>query len=501
MKKLTRYILMEHLPPFLGALFVIMFVLVLKFVAQYVGKIFAKGLSFWTIMELLYLNLAWMLALAVPMAVLLATLMTFSRMSGDNEIIAIRSAGISLYRILRPLIIAALLLTGVMYYFNDRILPESNHRARLMMISVSRKRPALSLVEGVFNDFKNLSILTTRVETLDMDQAVEQEPFLKNLEFMTNPANSGEKVDRLHEVIIVDKSSFRYQRTITARYGYLYFDKRIAKLIFVLFDGVVHEAELEHLDEYRQVYYQNNVFYLEGKEFLLEEEQFAARGDREKTIKMLKEDVRRQMEQMEVEKAKIHHDFSSYLTRVRGELIAARDRGSLYTLPESQYIQRTIEMKSKLQASVNMLRREIIQKKERLEIHKRSIEAVRRLISSYEVEIYKKLGIAFASVVFILVGAPLGIRLKKGSLGVSFSLSLIFFVIYWVFLIQGENLADKGYIHPFIAMWAANFLVGSFGIYLTWKTVKEVKEFNWQAMLEKLIRLVIKDFRWKNENT
>jgi lipopolysaccharide export system permease protein len=129
---LARYTIREHIGPFLFSLAVIMFVFVTKFIVQYIGKIFGKGLSIGTIIEFIYLNLAWMLALAVPMSVLVAALMAFGRLSSDNEITILKTSGISIYKIIRPALIATIFLTIFMFWFTDKVLPEYNHKARLL---------------------------------------------------------------------------------------------------------------------------------------------------------------------------------------------------------------------------------------------------------------------------------------------------------------------------------------------------------------------------------
>ncbi|MEJ2053488.1 MAG: LptF/LptG family permease, partial [Calditrichaceae bacterium] len=128
MKLLNKYIIKEHIAPFIFALSVIMFILLMNFLVKYIGQIFGKGLGFITIFKLITLNLAWMLALAVPMATLVAVLMAYGRFSADNEITILKSSGISIYKIIRPSLYLGIFLTIIMIYFSDQILPESNHQ-------------------------------------------------------------------------------------------------------------------------------------------------------------------------------------------------------------------------------------------------------------------------------------------------------------------------------------------------------------------------------------
>ncbi|HEX7401649.1 MAG TPA: LptF/LptG family permease, partial [candidate division Zixibacteria bacterium] len=152
MKILYRYIFREHVAPFFFGLAVIMFVLVMDFILEVLNLIIGKGLNAFVILQVFVLNLAWMLALAVPMAVLISTLMAFGRLSQDNEITALRSSGISIYRLILPPLDASLLLAAGMAIFNDRVLPELNHQARLLMTDIHQKRPTWNLKQNVFID-------------------------------------------------------------------------------------------------------------------------------------------------------------------------------------------------------------------------------------------------------------------------------------------------------------------------------------------------------------
>lgn len=135
---------------------------------------------------------------------------------------------------------------------------------------------------------------------------------------------------------------------------------------------------------------------------------------------------------------------------------------------------------------VQMNRSKIIRKTQallqRLESEKNNLGFYRKQIFKFQVEIHKKFSIPFASIVFILIGTPLGIKAKKGSLGVGVTFSIGFFLLYWVFLIGGEELADRQLLSPFLAMWLPNIIVGSFGIYLTYQVVKETTFIRWEKL-------------------
>src|SRR3970040_55015 len=170
MKILPAYILKEHLGPFFFGLFIITFVLVMDFILEILNLIITRGLNAYTVLKMFGLNLAWMLALSIPMAVLVATLMAFGRLSADNEILALKANGVSLYKLVLPVIISSILLGVGMIFFNNSVLPEANHQARLLMTDIHQKRPTLNIKEGVFmTDIPGYHILIKKVDPKSSD--------------------------------------------------------------------------------------------------------------------------------------------------------------------------------------------------------------------------------------------------------------------------------------------------------------------------------------------
>ena len=152
MKRIDRYIFKEHLFPFVLSLLVLLFILLANFLLKSIDKFLGKGLSVTVLFEYLFYNMAWILALAVPMAVLIATLTAFGRFSADNEITAMRASGISTFKLLRSPLCFGIIMTIMMIYFNNQILPSMNHKARSLSINISKKRPDLEFTEGLFTE-------------------------------------------------------------------------------------------------------------------------------------------------------------------------------------------------------------------------------------------------------------------------------------------------------------------------------------------------------------
>src|SRR4030067_1275554 len=226
MKILPLYILREHIGPFLFGLFIITFVLIMDFILEILNLIITRGLNAYTVLQMFSLNLAWMLALSIPMAVLVATLMAFGRMSADNEITALRATGVSLYKLVTPVILASIVVALGLVWFNNKVLPDANHKARLLLTQIYTKRPTLNIKENVFIDeIPGYHILIKKID----------------------PRSS-----KIGDILIYDQRDRTIPRTIFAKRGNLEFSADGNTLIMELYDGEIHETDDKYPAQYRR---------------------------------------------------------------------------------------------------------------------------------------------------------------------------------------------------------------------------------------------------------
>jgi lipopolysaccharide export system permease protein len=441
MKILYRYIFREHVGPFFFGLAVIMFILVMDFILEVLNMIIGKGLNVFVILQIFVLNLAWMLALAIPMAVLVSTLMAFGRLSQDNEITALKATGVSLYRLILPALVGSIILSVGMIFFNDRVLPELNHRARLLMTDIHQKRPTWNLKENVFIDeIPGYNILVKKVDPQSSD---------------------------VEGVTIYDQTNRRLPRTIIAQKGKVEFTPDGGTLVFRLFNREIHETDDKDPQRYRRISFDKQTIYVHDAGSRLTRSNSDYRTDREKTSRQMLEEVR----------------------RVEAEVTASRQRAvetanvawkKVANLPDTNRV--VIEEKVVLEKLIKENQVVLNQ----ILTEEQNVKNKRRFTNSLLVEVHKKYALAVACVVFILLGAPLGVMARKGGMAVGLGLSLGFFVLYWAFLIGGEELADRQIIPAFWAMWSANILIGAAGIYILVKSAKETKFISW-AWTDKLL--------------
>src|SRR3990172_1715708 len=280
MKILPLYILREHIGPFLFGLFIITFVLVMDFILEILNLIITRGLNAYTVLQMFGLNLAWMLALSIPMAVLVATLMAFGRMSADNEITALRSTGVSLYRIVFPVILASLVIAVGLVFFNNLILPDANHKARLLMTQIYQKRPTLNIKENVFIDeIPGYHILIKRID----------------------PRSS-----KIGDILIYDQRDRIIPRTIFAKKGNLEFSADGNTLIMELYDGEIHETDEKEPTQYRRVTFDKQVIFINEvtPELTLAGSDY--RTDREMSVERMRKEIKEIAGQIIPQKEKLN---------------------------------------------------------------------------------------------------------------------------------------------------------------------------------------------------
>ncbi len=451
MNILDRYITKSLIGPFIFALSVVIFVFLSQFLIKSLDQFVGKGLSIWLIIQLISLNLAWMLTLAVPMAMLVSSLMAYGSLASGNEITIMKASGISLPRLMIPLIVFSFVMFYLMIRFNNDILPEANHRARILLFDISKTKPTFILEAGKFSDDLNgVQILVKKTF-----------PNSNNIE----------------GVYIYSYSDPENKTLITSKNGDISFSTDFKKVIMNLNDGEIHQLNVKDVNsKYRNVKFEKHrlTFDAEGFGFQNSNENTFSRGDRELSAGAMNLVV----DSLKNARDNLDNKFRETLLKEIISMQRLNFRDTIITKPmilmPDMNTDGTIKsnktgLTTYYDSLRNMIRVFFNKKNEFKNIEIQSQQLVKQ-IDSYDVEIYKKFSIPFACVVFALLGAPLGYRVKKGGFGIAAGLSLLFFLLYWVCLIGGEKLADRALVSPFTGMWIANIIIGLLGLYLMFKS-------------------------------
>ena len=445
MSTLNKYLMKQSFIPFILSVGVITTVLFLQFLIRAIDRFLGKGLDVFTILEYLYLNLAWIIALSVPMSLLISSVMTYGRMSQENEITALKSAGVNLFSIIKPALWFGSIVGFLLCLFNNFILPDMNYNARLLARDIYQKKPELTIEPGYFIDM--IPQYTMIVKELDGNQ--------------------------FKDVKIFSKNTTSEQTTIYADTGSL--ESKNGIITVNLQDGEIHEIDLENYDHYRKIKFSTHQIMISMDDLLLNRTSEANRTDREMRVPAMIEKIEQNKISINQVKKRIENvkkdigidsdvnmslaDIIAQIELLKNDSYPKIDEERDYNkdIPKSEY-----EEKERMRSLNNNVRQ--FQNEFTL------IENYEKNNNKFLVEIHKKFTLAFACVLFTLVGAPLGILVRKGGMTIASSLSIAFFLIYYILLIWGEQLADRALIDPIIGSWMPNiilFIVGMIILFLS----------------------------------
>lgn len=495
MSILTRHLIRSHAGPFFFALSVLTGLLFLNAVAQRMERLAGKGLGIEVFVDFMLLTLPHVVALTLPMAVLVSVLYALSDLSAGNEITAMAAGGVTPIRILTPLLACGAALAGLMFYFNDRVLPESNHQLQTLMMDIGAKRPTFSLQEQLVNEVR-----TGSGAAKYFLQAEEIDPI----------------TSELTRVIIHDLVDPMRHRTIEAARGTMAFTPEGTDLVITLFDGTIHEVSDRTPGEYQRVAFARQTLAMEGVADMLERRSGRdRRSDREMSIAMLRFEIGCAREELERLQADSYRRSRYAVERALGladpnlilEQEDPREPGECDPPGPSPLLDREggdpegadpppeeLDSGEGSGGSVPggaLPRPTAAAHPAALAAPDASARAVARFATTriqslydpmsqsvagnlrtaalrastlqlrdaqYRVEIHKKYAISMACIIFVLFGAPVALRFARGGVGMAIGVSVLVFAIYWAGLIGGERLADRGRADPFLAMWAPNLV-------------------------------------------
>ena len=463
MKKLDRFIIKSFVGPFIAILLVVVFILVMQFLWLYIDELVGKGLSFKVILEFLAWGSATMLPLSLPLATLLASMMTLGTLGENNELLAIKAAGISLQRIMVPLaIICGIISVGAFFVSND-LIPVAYNKIYTLRDDIGKTKDEIKIPTGTF--YNGIDGYILRVNERNDDSGM-----LNGVMVYNHTKNKGNT-----SLTIADSAMMKMSR-----------DK--SYLTFILYNGTNYEETNQK--KYRDTTLQLQKIDFEKQEMIIPLENYAFQ----------KSDSSRFDDQVKSMNLKqLHHGQDSI-----GSLDSASKQANIRSLTKS----RTLRYNSQLDTAstnipvTNFEREDIRQWKDikdeiaALEKAKANAEDIQIQLTTFsrdryyhnftlrliDIEILKKFALSIACLIFFFIGAPLGALIRKGGLGTPAIISVLFFVAYWVIDISGTKLAKDGAVGPFHGVFFSSYILLPTGLFLTWKAINDSAIFSAESL-------------------
>ena len=492
MKTVQRYILRELAGPFAFSLGLLTFILFMRHMVFLFPKIAGRGLEWVVVAELIVLSLPFIMALVIPMAVLVAVIMAFGRLSVDNEIVSLKAVGISVHSLMKAPLAAASVLILLSVWFNDQVLPESNHLYKSLLTDIAYLKPTLTLREGVIMDeFPGMGILVNRIAEkgaigrLDPTVPGDFRRSDQTLEIEDSPAGKA----NMFGIIISETGDQFLKRTIVADSGYIHYLKNHEDALLTLYHGEIQEVDTRSQEQFRRTFFDRHQVRLPEVGGRLQRGRSKRyRSDRELSMAMIDERIGEKKAELDS------------LWQVAATVFDSLDPEDSITIALKQlYGPDPLAALKKSRSVPEVLVRIKPSRILRLQDDPRfllcsllkEISFNRRRISALKVESWKKIAIPCSALVFVLLGIPLGIITRRGGMGLAISISMGIFLVYWIALITGETLADRLLLSPFWAMWSPNAIFLVLGILLLIFQVRGTRSLavaygGWTAGLQKI---------------
>lgn len=455
-KKLDKLIIKAFIGPFIAVFFITLLVLVMQFFWLYIDDFVGKGLGTGIIFEFIWYQSAALVPLALPLAVLLSSLMTFGNLGETMELVAIKSSGISLLRFMRPVLFVTIVICGIAFLFSNYIIPVANLKTRTLLTDIVYAKPAFDLREGVFYD--KIEGVAIKIREKEADSIIR-------------------------DVIIYERNpNYLQDNFIIAKSGVMRTTANKRFLEFNLKDGWRYQ---ERGDRYNNA---NTEFIrigfkeykkqidLSSLEFRRTPDSVNKNNQRMQSLQQLSRAIDSLEKQNKAFGQRLEREIflnfsfykymdSGYVKPDISDLPAVKDFDSVLPDSAKQFVnQRASSLASSSIFSASLTSGEYLVKQRDLRLHK--------------IEWHKKITLSLSCLVLFLIGAPLGSIIRKGGLGMPMVVAVVFFMFFYFLNTLGEKFVKENVLSSFTGMWLATMILVPLGIFLTYKAMHDSQLFN-----------------------
>ncbi|WP_312768039.1 LptF/LptG family permease [Epilithonimonas sp.] len=458
MKKLDKYIIKTFFGPFFFIFSVLFFIFIVNIIWTQMSQLTGKGLTYWEIIKLLYYLGMNVVSMVLPLTILLSSIMTFGDFGERYELAAMKAAGISLLRVMMPLLITVSFLAGILFFFSNNVIPDFQRKAKNMLFNIVSSKPAINFTPGVFID--QISGYSVKFDKI-----------------------YGEKGEKLEGVFLHKNASiYDDQRTIIAKSGKFApaEDRNYLKLLlyngYVFEDNITNKPYEERKKQPNQsIKFDTLVYHFDISELI----------------------------NNAIEQEKITDDYRFQTYNEVNETLVKNRKGNVASLNSItspvisqtnsyvEYIDKT-KSKEKIKEPYKIDTLKSAKKLEVLYSAYNKIDALKSSIESNEnaindtIKLHNKIVIyqqrivsySFTCIIFFLIGASLGSIIRKGGMGLPVIIAIVIFIIFYVLNLSVENLSWKGTMNPYFAAWLPNLVLFPFSVWLTYKALTDSQVFD-----------------------
>ena len=473
MKKLDQFVLKSFIGPFIAILLVVVFILIMQFLWLYIDELVGKGLSFKVVLEFLGWGSVTMLPLSLPLATLLASMMTMGTLGENNELLAIKAAGISLQRILVPLFAACAVISIGAFFVSNNLMPVAFNNIYQLREDIGKTKEEIKIPTGTF--YNGIEGYILRINERD------------------------DETGMMHGVMVYNHNNKKGNTSLTlADSAMMKMSKQKNYLTFVLFDGSNYEETNDK--KYRDTTLQLQKIDFQSQEMIIPLENYSfQKSDSSRFNDQVKS---MNLAQLEYSQDSIGRLNTEGKTRNLNQLKASRTlryNGQLDTASRvtrtTPFVREDIGQWKKVQDEIEGLKKA----QKNAEEMQRALENFSReryhhtfTLRLIDIEIFKKFALSLACLIFFFIGAPLGALIRKGGLGTPAIISVLFFVAYYVVDITGQKLAKDGAIDAFNGVFMSSYVLFVIGLLLTWSAINDSSVLNMDFIKNNLRKIKAK---------
>lgn len=472
MKKVDIFILKSYVGPLIMTFFIALFILLMQFLWLYVDDLVGKGLDWYILMELLFYASSTFVPMALPLAILLSSLMTFGNLGENYELVALKSSGISLKRLMRPLVILSVLISIFAFVFSDFVLPVANLKFRSLLYDVQHQKLAFKMKEGIFN--RDLGNYVLRIGSREDD---------------------GEGIN---DIMIYDHSQKYGNTKLTiAKSGIMKQTPNGSAVLFTLYDGVNYEEKIDQQNHRKTRPFQRMEFKEEQIRFELDnglgrtDENLFKSSYHMMNLEQLRTSKDSLQRELVKKRAHFRRGLQNRLTQYN-KLDSLRLIKYSIAVDTQQFVYNSMLFRMDINIRDKAIEKALIASrngKSIIKSQKKDFDRRSEQIRKHSIAYHKKFTLSFACLILFFVGAPLGAIIRKGGLGLPVVMSTLFFVLYHVLSMIGERSAIADGLDIFFGMWLASMVFLPLGVFLTYKATSDAPLFDsetYRRMFERI---------------